>query len=235
MALLAGPVLAKGSGGKSGGFSSGGRSSFSSGSKASPPTTSKSPTAGRSSFSSPLPGSGASGSGLADTGSGSGSGTAGKNLSSGSGGPVTGADSYGKGYTTGTGGFSTPRATAPPSLTGDYSGQRQDVSSDRASFGGSRPSYSGTWDRSAAQKQDRYPSSPPVGVFGAPAEPPYYYHNQYWGLPWYARMFFQPNYYSTGWGYDYFEPRILTWLVVLLAVAGGGYCLYRYWPRRPPQ
>jgi hypothetical protein len=79
---------------------------------------------------------------------------------------------------------------------------------------------------------DLFPQKQPVGIFGSPPRDPYYYNNYYWGMPWWSRMFFQPNYYYSPWGYHYFAPRMLTWLLFLGLLGVGGFFLYRFLSRR---
>lgn len=211
LSFLAGPALAKGA---KGGFSSGGRSSFSSGAKgySSSGGSFSSKPAGASGVKStaPSPGSAAGGSipGAASS-------SAGPESS-----PGGGASSYGKGFSTETGSFSTPRQVSPPTLYTDYSTDKQGYSTGKGSYSTGTGSYSGSWNRDtfANTGLDKYPSKPPVGIFGSPPNPPYHYHNSYWGMPWLARMFFQPNYYWTPWGYHFFAPRLLTWIIAIILI-----------------
>lgn len=203
LALLAGPALAKGGRG----FSSGGRTSFSTGAK------------GYSTGGGLL--SGKSTGSFTGTKSGGGSLT---KVDSSPGTPQStvggGASSYGQGFGTGTGSFSTTRQGNPPTLYGDYSTGKQDYSTGTKSYSTGVGSYSGSWNREtfAASGMDKYPSKPPVGIFGSPPKPPYYYHNRYWDLPLLARLFFQPNYYWLPWGYHFFAPRLLTWIVAVILI-----------------
>ena len=203
LSLLIGPAMAKGF--KGGGFSSGGRSSFSSGAKG------FSSSGGL--FGSKSSGASSSTRSSASTSVGS-SGTAPKSTVGG------GASSYGNGYGSDTGSFSTPRQNSPPALTSDFSTNRPGYSSGTGSYSTGTGSYNGGWNRDTFKTSgmDQYPSKAPVGIFGSPPKPPYYYHNQYWGLPLMARMFFQPNYYWTPWGYHFFAPRLITWIIAIFLV-----------------
>ena len=200
LAVLAGPALAKGA---RGGFSGGGRSSFSSGAKG---------------FSSSA-GSYSSKSSGATSGAKTATGASGAAASP-SEAPGGGTSSYGKGFSTDTGSFSTPRQNSPPTLQSDFSTDRQGYSTGKGSYSTGTGSYSGSWNREtmASGGLDKYPSRPPVGVFGSPPNPPYYYHNSYWGMPLLARMFFQPNYYWSPWGYHFFAPRLLTWIIAIILI-----------------
>jgi len=224
LTLFAAPALAKSSGSKGGGFSSGGRSSFSSGSKGSP-STGKSYSSGSSSYSS-KPSTGTSGSSSGSPAPSS------QSSSVGSGSGSAPNTSSSKGYTTETKDFSTPRQGSPPAMYQDYQSGKGDYSTGTQSYTTGRQSFSGTWDRTVSPEIDRFPRKAPVGIFGSPPQPPYYYHNNYWGLPLWQRMLFQPNYYHTPWGYRYYAPRILGWVVFLGLLGGGGYLLYRYLSRR---
>ena len=214
MAFLAGPVLAKGA--RGGGFSSGGRSSFSSGAKgvSSPAKTystkSTSVSTGAKSAAPPTSGQVSGTSGAASSPA-----PAPAQVSQGG-----GANPYGKGFSTDTQSFSTPRQGSPPTLYSDYSTGTQGYSSGKGAYSTGMGSYNGTWNREslAGGGLDKYPARPPVGVFGSPPQPPYQYHNAYWSLPWISRAFFQPNYYWTPWGYHYYAPRLLTWIVVIILV-----------------
>lgn len=211
---MAGPVLAKGGGSKGGGFSSGGRSSFSSGAKghsssgsySSAPKSATSVSSTSGSSTSATPGSGVS--------SGKAAGTSAESTVGG------GAGSYGKGFSTDTGSFSTPRQNSPPALTSDYGTGKQGFSTGKGSYSTDTGSYSGSWNRDtlAYSGMDKYPSRAPVGVFGSPPQPPYQYHNDYWAMPFLARAFFQPNYYHTPWGYHYYAPRLLTWVIAIILI-----------------
>ncbi|MHB8985342.1 MAG: hypothetical protein ACYC38_05325 [Eubacteriales bacterium] len=203
---IAAPAFAKG-------FSSGGRTSFSSGAKGFS-SGSKSYSSGGSSFFGKTPSSP------------SGSSSTGAPATPDAG--ATGGASSVKGYSTGTKDFSTPRDGSPQALYKDYSTGQKDYSTGRTSYTTGRPSYSGAWDRSAEPESDRFPKKSPVGVFGSPAQSPYYYHNYYWGMPFWYHFLFQPNYYHTPWGYHYFAPRILTWVILLGLLGGGGFFLYRF-------
>lgn len=210
LALLAGPALAKGA---KGSFSSGGRSSFSSGAKgySSSGGSFSSKPGSSSGFKSTAPSAGSS------TGGGTGAASTPKAPESSAAG---GASSYGKGFSTDAKSFSTPRQVSPPTLYSDYSTDKQGYSTGRGSYSTGVGSYSGSWNRDtfANTGLDKYPSKPPVGIFGSPPDPPYQYHNAYWGMPWLARMFFQPNYYWTPWGYHFFAPRLLTWIVAIIII-----------------
>ncbi|MFZ5647381.1 MAG: hypothetical protein ACOY30_07135 [Bacillota bacterium] len=218
LSFTAGPVLAKGKGGggRSGGFSSGGRSSFSSGAKGY--------SSSEGSYSSPAKGYTGSPPAGGTTVSPAGSGVSpGNGTSSRIGTESTvggGAGSYGKGYSTETGSFSTPRQNSPPTLYSDYKTDKQGFSTGKGSYSTGTGSYSGSWNRDsyATSGMDKYPSRPPVGVFGSPPAPPYKYHNDYWGLPILARMFFQPNFYWTPWGYHYYAPRLITWIIAIILI-----------------
>lgn len=48
-----------------------------------------------------------------------------------------------------------------------------------------------------------------------PAYDPWYYHDYYWGRPWYWRVWHRPVYYDTGWG--------LNWWPIII---GGGIGLW---------
>lgn len=218
LALVAGPAFAKG-------VSSGGRSSFSSGSKG--VSSSKSYSSGSSGYSSKSSSGGGAASTAPSTSSSSSktSGTAGDSASSSS-------SSYGKGYSTDTQDFSTPRQGTPPATTKDYSTGKSGYSTGTGSYTTDRQSYKGTWDRSVSPESDIFPQKQPVGVFGSPPYDPYYYHNSYWGAPLWTRMLFQPNYYYTPWGYHYYAPRLLTWIVALGLLGGGGFLIYRFMRRK---
>lgn len=208
LSLLAGPALAKGA---KGGFSGGGRKSFSSSAKG---YSSSSKSGGFfSDFSQ----------GSKPSGSASGDGAVKTTPSAPADSPGGGTSSYGKGYTTSEGGgFSTPRQNSPPTLYSDYNTGKQGYSTGKTSYGTGTGSYSGSWNRETYSTGglDKYPSKSPVGIFGSPPRPPYYYHNYYWGLPWLAHLFFQPNYYYTPWGYHFFAPRLLSWIILLFVVGG---------------
>ncbi|MDN5327092.1 MAG: hypothetical protein PWP41_1788 [Moorella sp. (in: firmicutes)] len=146
--------------------------------------------------------------------------------------PSAPSSSSGKGFTSGGRSFSTPRQTTPPSLTGDYQTGRKAFASQRSSYTTSRPSYTGTWDRTTAAAQDKYPRRPTVEVYGSPPQPPYYYHNYYWGLPWWQHLLFGPQYYYAPWGYHYYVPRFLTWFLLLALLGLGGFLLFRILRRR---
>ena len=200
LALLAGPALARGARG----FSGGGRTSFSSGAKGFSSSSSKS---GGGFFSS-KPSSNTSGT-KADTSSVPESSVGG------------GTSSYGKGYTAQEGkGFSTPRQNSPPTLNSDYSTGKQGYTTGKNSYSTGTGSYAGSWNRETYSNGglDKYPTKAPVGIFGSPPQPPYYYHNYYWGLPWLAHMFFQPNYYHSPWGYHFFAPRLISWILLFVIV-----------------
>lgn len=199
LSLLAGPALAKG--GRS--FSGGGRSSFSSGAKG---------YSSGGSFST----SQSSPSGISGGGSSSGKSTVSAPESPAGG----GTGSFGKGYGTEKDSFSTPRQGNPPALYSDYSTGKQGYSTGSNSYSTGTGSYSGSWNRDAyaSSGADKFTSRPPVGVFGSPPQPPYYYHNNYWSMPLLARMFFQPNYYWTPWGYHFFAPRLLTWIIAMFLI-----------------
>lgn len=202
LSLLAGPALAKGAKG----FSGGGRKSFSSGAKG---FSGNSSNSGGGFFSS-KPSGNASG-GKTDASPAPESSVGG------------GASSYGKGYTTSEGqGFSTPRQNSPPTLYSDHSTGKQGYSTAKSSYSTGVGSYSGSWNRETYAKGglDKYPAKAPVGIFGSPPRPPYYYHNYYWGMPWLAHMFFQPNYFYTPWGYHFFAPRLISWIILMFIVAG---------------
>lgn len=212
MSLAAAPAFAKG-------VKGGGRSSFSSGSKGI--SSGKSFSTGISSYSSKPAGSGGV---VKTTPPANESPPAGTSASS----SPSGGTSYGKGYSTDTQSFSTPRQGNPPATYQDYQTGKTGFSTGTGSYTTGRQSYNGTWDRTVSPENDRFPSKPPVGIFGSPPLPPYYYHNYYWGMPWWMHLFFQPNYYYMPWGYHYYAPRLLTWIIVLGLLGGGGYLLYRY-------
>ncbi|MQL53648.1 hypothetical protein GFC01_15545 [Desulfofundulus thermobenzoicus] len=217
-----GPALAKGG---RGGFSSGGRSSFSGSAGFS--SGKGFSTGGRSFTSSGGSKSSVSAPAAVDGGrsfTGTGLGGAGNGATQTA--PSAGS-SYGRGYTINRDSFSTPRTGTPPTLYQDQRSTRQDYSTDRTGYTSGRQSYTGTWDRAAYTQYDRYPRRPPVGIYGSPPQPPWYYHNYYWGLPWWMHLLFQPNYYYTPWGYHFFAPRILTWLMLLGAGGLGVYWLVR--------
>lgn len=214
LSLLAGPALAKG------GFSSGGgRSSFSSSSKST--SSGKNYSSSTSSYSSKP-----AKSGTADTAAPSASesqptGTSTNNSSS--------ADtSKGKGYTTDTQDFSTPRQGNTPALSQDYQTGKSGYSKEKSSYTTGKTSYNGTWDRTVSPESDLFPAQRQVGVFGSPPQPPYYYHNRYWSMPVWSHLFFTPNYYYTPWGYHYFMPSLLTWVLILGLLGLGGYLIYRH-------
>lgn len=207
LSLLAGPVLARGA---KGGFSGGGRKSFSTGAKG---YSSSSQSGGFSGFFGSKSSGNTSGGGNANTPSAPESSAGG------------GTSSYGKGYTTSEGGgFSTPRQNSPPTLYSDYGTGQKGYSTGKSSYGTGVGSYSGSWNRETfSGGLDKYPSKSPVGIFGSPPKPPYYYHNYYWGLPWFTHLFFQPNYYYTPWGYHFFAPRLISWILLLIVIAGAIY------------
>lgn len=126
--------------------------------------------------------------------------------------------------------FFTPRPSSPPSLQQDYTTGRKSFVSPRTSFTTRQPSYTGTWDRSTAGTNDKYPEKPQVRVYGSPPHPPYYYHNYYWSLPWYYHLFFTPDHYYTPWGYHYYAPRFLTWILLFILLAVGFMFLSRVSP-----
>ncbi|MFZ5649728.1 MAG: hypothetical protein ACOY4I_02580 [Bacillota bacterium] len=219
LSFTAGPVLAKGKGGggRSGGFSSGGRSSFSSGAKGYSTSGGSYSSPARESQSGSAPAGGAP-VGAAGSGASPGSGSSSRSGAESTVGGGTG--SYGKGYSTETGSFSTPRQNSPPTLYSDYKTGREGFSTGKDSYSTGMGSYSGSWNRDsyASTGMDKYPSRPPVGVFGSPPAPPYKYHNDYWSLPFLARMFFQPNFYWTPWGYHYYAPRLITWIIATVVI-----------------
>jgi hypothetical protein len=52
--------------------------------------------------------------------------------------------------------------------------------------------------------KSNYPTRPPVIIYApTPGFDPWYWHNDYWGRPWYWRMWHRPAYYSGGWGINY--------------------------------
>jgi hypothetical protein len=52
--------------------------------------------------------------------------------------------------------------------------------------------------------KSNYPTRPPVIIYApTPGFDPWYWHNDYWGRPWYWRMWHRPYYYSSGWGINY--------------------------------
>ncbi|MDF9408947.1 MAG: hypothetical protein A4E52_01300 [Pelotomaculum sp. PtaB.Bin013] len=215
LSLLAGPALAKG-------FSSGGRSSFSSGSKST--SSGKSYSSSTSSYSSKSAKSGA-----ADTAAPSSSGSQPTGASTSN---SSSADtSKGKGYTTETQDFSTPRQGSPPALSQDYQTGKSGYSTGNSSYSTGKTSYNGTWDRTLSPESDRFPAQRQVGVFGSPPQPPYYYHNRYWSMPAWSHLFFTPNYYYTPWGYHYFMPSLLTWVIILGLLGLCGYLIYRHLKR----
>jgi hypothetical protein len=97
----------------------------------------------------------------------------------------------------------------------DYQTGKTGYSTGQGSYSTNRQSYNGTWDRSVSPDSDLFPQKQPVGIFGSPPRDPYYYNNYYWGMPWWSRMFYQPNYYYSPWGYHFFAPRLLTWFLLL--------------------
>jgi hypothetical protein len=115
--------------------------------------------------------------------------------------------------------FSTPRQAGPPAMYRDYGTGVQSYSTGRKSYDTGRASYSGGGVPDVART--RNPDRPPVAVFGPAPQPPEYYHDYYWGLPLWLRLFFRPVYWWTPWGYHFFAPRLLAWLLLLGLVAVG--------------
>jgi len=57
----------------------------------------------------------------------------------------------------------------------------------------------------------RYPSMPPVVVIGPTVFDPTYYHDYYYGMPWYWRIWHRPQYSASGgWA--------LSWLSITAAL-----------------
>lgn len=235
LATLVWPTVALARGGR-GSFSGGGRSSFSSAPRGGGFSSSHSSYSSSSSskswggFFGSSSSSTQSGSGLSGTTSGSAV-TGGKTATPGAappkhspapavtGSPGGGQHSAGGGYSTGQQSFSTPRSSTPPTLSQDYGQAGGSYRTGQTSYRTTTGSYSGSWDLPSYQDKIKYPYKPPVGVYGKVPQPPYYYHDYYWSLPWYTRLFFQPNYYYTPFGYHYFAPRLLTWFITLLVLA----------------
>ncbi len=180
------------------GFSSGGRSGFSSGKGFS--SGSGYSTGGRS-FSSrpaaPAPGAPSGGRDFL-------SGTASKNGA---------AAPSRESFSTGRESFSTPRQATPPAMYRDYRTERQGYATGRESFETGRSSYGGSGVPDLGRTA--HPGKPPVTVSGPAPRPPEYYHDYYWGLPFFLRFFFLPHYLWTPWGYHFFAPRLLAWLLLL--------------------
>lgn len=195
LVVAAGPALARG------GFSSGGRSSFSS-------SAGRSFSSGHSYSSGGRSFGGFFGSSKAPPAP-----VETPGPSSGTGGSSAGT-SFGRGYSTGTGSFSTPRQVNPPTLYHGYSSGPGSYSTGQPGYNTGRSSYNGGGVPNTGSGQMRFPAKPPVGVFGPAPQPPAYYHNYYWGMPLWMHLFFQPNYYYTPWGYHFFAPRLLTWLAL---------------------
>jgi len=79
--------------------------------------------------------------------------------------------------------------------------------------------------------RSRYPDLPPVVVIGTPPMPPWYYHDLYWGMPWYLRIWYQPVYAHYGPGESGFVYSLWAWV----ALAGGvtlASLLLMLWVRR---
>jgi hypothetical protein len=203
----ASPALAKG-------FSSGGRSSFSSGKSFS---SGRSYSTGGRSFTTPKAVSSPAG---GESAASSASGSAGRTVGS----------SPRNSFTTGTKSFSTPRQDNPPAMYQDYSTGAQSYSTGRRSYETGRTSYSGSGVPDL--ERTKYPARPPVTVFGPAPQPPEYYHDYYWGLPFWARLFFNPYYYWTPWGYHFFAPRLLTWLLLLCLLGLGAFYLLNRFRRQ---
>lgn len=189
------PALAKGfsSGGRSGfssgkgfssgsGYAGGGRSFSSRPAAAVPSTPSTAPSGGRDFLSGPAAKSGA-------------------------------ASPSRESFSTGRESFSTPRQATPPAMYRDYSTGAQGYTTGRRSYESGRASYSGSG--APDQGKTAHPEKPPVSVSGPAPRPPEYYHDYYWSLPFLLRFFFLPHYVWTPWGYHFFAPRLLAWLVLL--------------------
>ncbi|WP_018086890.1 hypothetical protein [Desulfurispora thermophila] len=219
LAALVWPGVALARGGR-GGFSGGGRSSFSSAPRGGGFSSS------HSSYSSSSGGSKGWLSGFFGSSSSSKS-SSGLSSTASDSSPGGGQHSAGGGYSTDRQSFATPRSSTPPSLSKDFGQTGGGYSTGTTSYRTATGSYSGSWDLPAYQDKIKYPYKPPVGVYGKVPKPPYYYHDYYWSLPWYARAFFQPNYYYTPFGYHYYAPRLLTWFITLLVLAAVIYWLVK--------
>jgi hypothetical protein len=116
--------------------------------------------------------------------------------------------------------FSSPPPSGTTTPGRSYSSPPQNYSSgDRSystpdrSFSTERPSTPGpgttpppVYDRGTT----RYPTRPPVVIYAPTPYPPVYWHDYYYGQPWYWRMWHRPVYYGTdggGWG--------ISWLSVV--------------------
>lgn len=119
-------------------------------------------------------------------------------------------------YSTSRESFSTPRQATPPAMYRDYSTERQSYTTGQKSFETGRTSYSGTGFPDTSKT--RHPEKPPVAIAGPAPRPPEYYHDYYWDLPLLLRLLFLPRYYWTPWGYHFFAPRLVTWLLLLCLV-----------------
>lgn len=219
LAAAACPALAKG-------FSTGGRAGFSSAGKSF--SSGRGYSSGGRSFASPAPSSrtgtaapsstgGRSLAGGASGGEGA-SAAGGANGTSGAAGEASGLPSR-ESYAGGRESFSTPRQANPPAMYQDYSTGGSSYTTGRPSYSTGRSSYSGGGFPDLGKT--RYPAKPPVGVFGPAPQPPEYYHDYYWSLPFLMRLFFCPAYYWTPWGYHFFAPRLLTWLLLFCLLGLG--------------
>lgn len=70
-----------------------------------------------------------------------------------------------------------------------------------------------------------YPWRPPVVIYGG-GFPPIFYHDWYWGMPWWQRMWFSPTFYG-GPGYHYFLPSPLTVFLALVVIGAVVYLVVR--------
>lgn len=140
-------------------------------------------------------------------------------------------DARGAAFSTTPGPFSRPREGPGSAL--------RPPSSDRPAYGGTgntrervlRGPGSGRRDLAPAAPPQRgydpggstaYPWRPPIVIYGG-GFPPVFYHDWYWGMPWWQRIWWSPTFYG-GWGYHYFLPSPLA-AFLILSVAG----LLVYW------
>ncbi|MCL5045871.1 MAG: hypothetical protein M1598_03590 [Actinobacteria bacterium] len=240
---VASPALARGRGGfgSRGGFSSGGRSSLSSGgfrSFSRPPSVPKSP----------------GGSGFFGSSGGKSSRSSFGGLGSLFGGGKSSGSQVGGYSSGGLRSFSTPRdARGSNFSTTDksYSTDQKSYSTGQGSFSSGTGSYTGTGNRKVATRDatapaprsvfsprpvyrdyDRsgslYGGYPPVVIVGSPPFPPVFYNDWYWGMPWYGRWFFSPTYFS-GWGYNYFLPSLTGVMTAMVLLVIGLFFLMTLW------
>lgn len=79
--------------------------------------------------------------------------------------------------------------------------------------------------------RSRYPRLPPVVVIGTPPFDPWYYHDLYWGMPWYLRMWYRPVYSYYGPGQYGFAYSLWAWVALVGGLSLATF-LFMLWVRR---